>query len=43
MAEEVNGAGGEDVGRASWRALWISAAALLSTLALIGLIFMITW
>ncbi len=27
----------------SWRAVWISAAALLATLALIGLIFMITW
>ncbi len=43
MAEEVNGAGGEEVGHASWRALGISAAALLSTLALIGLILMITW
>ncbi len=42
MAEEVHSAGSDEVGPASWRALWISAAALLSTLALIGLIVMIT-
>ena len=42
MAEEVHGTGGEEVAGSSWRALWISAAALLSTLALIGLIVMIT-
>ncbi len=40
MAEELTG--GEEVGHASWRAVWISALALLSTLALIGLIVMIT-
>jgi signal transduction histidine kinase/ActR/RegA family two-component response regulator len=43
MAEEVHGSSGEEVAGSSWRALWISGAALLSTLALIGLIVMITF
>ena len=32
----------EEGGPHSWRALWVSAGALLATLALIGLIFLIT-
>ncbi|WP_129791735.1 ATP-binding protein [Sphingosinicella sp. CPCC 101087] len=43
MAEEPIAAAGEEGGPPPWRALWVSAAALLATLALIGLIFMITW
>src|SRR3954454_8014486 len=36
-------AGPENGGGASWRALWVSAAALASTLALVALIVLITW
>jgi signal transduction histidine kinase/ActR/RegA family two-component response regulator len=43
MADEAIEAVGEDGGPPPWRALWVSAAALLATLALIALIFMITW
>ena len=42
MAEEVNGVAAEEGGPHSWRALWVSAGALLATLALIALIFLIT-
>src|SRR3954471_10595113 len=42
MADEAIDAA-EDGGPRPWRALWVSAAALLATLALIALIFMITW
>src|SRR3954466_12603427 len=42
MAEAAAEAGTEG-SPASWRALWVSAGALLATLALIGLIVMITW
>jgi len=42
MAEEAIANGGEG-GRQSWRALWVSAAALIATLALIALIFMVTF
>ena len=43
MADEVLENTGEDSGPSPWRALWVSAAALLATLALIALIFTITW
>jgi FtsZ-interacting cell division protein ZipA len=43
MADEVRETARDDGGPAPWRALWVSAAALLATLALIALIFMITW
>ena len=43
MAEEAIEAAAEDGGPPPWRALWVSAAALVATLALIGLIFLITW
>src|SRR6185503_17944217 len=43
MAEEAFARGAEEGGQPSGRVLWISAAALLATLALIGLILMITW
>ena len=43
MAEEPIEAAAEEGGPRPWRALWVSAAALLATLALIGLIFLITW
>ena len=42
MADEAIEAADEG-GPRPWRALWVSAAALLATLALIGLIFMTTW
>ncbi|HYN46180.1 MAG TPA: CHASE3 domain-containing protein, partial [Allosphingosinicella sp.] len=42
MAEEAIANGGEG-GRPSWRALWVSAGALLATLALVALIVMITF
>src|SRR5688572_15950135 len=42
MADEAIEAAAEEGGPRPWRALWVSAAALLATLALIGLIFMIT-
>ena len=42
MADEVREAARDDGGPAPWRALWVSGAALLATLALIVLIFMIT-
>src|SRR5688572_5943184 len=42
MADEAIEAAAEDGGPRPWRALWVSAAALLATLALIALIFMIT-
>ena len=32
----------EEGGPHSWRALWVSAGALLATLALIGLIYLVT-
>jgi len=43
MAEEAIGHAAEEGGRSSGRALWVSAAALLATLALIALIFLIAW
>ena len=43
MADEPIAAAAEEGGPPPWRALWVSAAALLATLALIGLIVMITW
>ena len=43
MADEPIAAAAEDGGPPRWRALWASAAALAATLALIGLIFAITW
>ena len=43
MADEPIEAAAEYGGPRPWRALWVSAAALLATLALIGLIFLITW
>jgi signal transduction histidine kinase/CheY-like chemotaxis protein len=43
MADEAIEAVAEEGGPRPWRALWMSAAALLVTLALIALIFMITW
>src|SRR3954464_7430589 len=42
MAEVAVEAGAEG-GPSSWRALWVSAGALLATLALIALIVIITW
>src|SRR5688572_13479478 len=42
MADEAIEAAAEEGGPRPWRALWVSAAALLATLALIVLIFMIT-
>jgi signal transduction histidine kinase/CheY-like chemotaxis protein len=42
VAEEANGVAAEEGGPHSWRALWVSAGALLATLALMGLIFLIT-
>src|SRR3954467_11627366 len=35
--------GAPEGSRTSWRALWVSAGALLATLALIALILIITW
>ncbi|WP_114953063.1 ATP-binding protein [Sphingosinicella terrae] len=43
MADEPIEAAADYGGPRPWRALWVSAAALLATLALIGLIFLITW
>jgi len=43
MAEVASGAGAEENGPSTGRALWISAGALVATLALIALIFMITY
>ena len=43
MAEEAIASAAEEGGRPSGRALWVSAGALLATLALIALIVMITW
>ena len=43
MADEAIEAPVEEGGLRPWRALWVSAAALLATLALIALIFLITW
>ena len=40
---EVGAEAGIEGNPSTWRALWVSAGALLATLALIGLIFMITW
>jgi signal transduction histidine kinase/ActR/RegA family two-component response regulator len=42
MAEAGTETGAGEGGASSWRALWVSACALLATLALIALIFMIT-
>lgn len=42
MADEATDAAAEEGGPRPWRALWVSAAALVATLALIALIFMIT-
>src|SRR3954464_2180297 len=42
MAEVAVEAGAEG-SPSSWRALWVSAGALLATLTLIGLIVVITW
>ena len=42
MAEEATVSAAEEGGPPSWRALWVSAGALLATLALIALIVMIT-
>jgi len=42
MAEVASEAGAGESGGTSWRALWVSAGALLATLALIALILMIT-
>jgi signal transduction histidine kinase/CheY-like chemotaxis protein len=43
MAEEGIAVAAEEGGQSSWRALWVSAAALVATLALVALIFMITF
>ena len=43
MADEAIGAAVEEGGPPPWRALWVSAGALAATLALIALIFLITW
>src|SRR5687768_17147288 len=43
MADEATEVAPEEGGPSPWRALWVSAAALLATLALIALIFTITW
>ncbi|HKR24949.1 MAG TPA: ATP-binding protein, partial [Allosphingosinicella sp.] len=42
MAEEAGTPAAEENGAPSWRALWVSAAALAATLALIALIVLIT-
>ena len=42
MAEEANGVAAEEGGPHSWRALWVSAGALVATLAFIALIVLIT-
>ena len=42
MAEEAIEAAAEDGGPPTWRALWVSAAALLATVALIVLIMLVT-
>ncbi len=43
MADEGTDTVPEEGGPSIWRAVWVSASALLATLALIALIFMITW
>ncbi|MBX3562812.1 MAG: response regulator [Sphingomonas sp.] len=43
MADEGTEPVPEEGVPSTWRAVWVSAAALLATLALIALIFMITW
>ena len=43
MAEEATEAAAGEGAAGPWRALWVSAAALLAALALIALIFAITW
>src|SRR5687767_4735300 len=43
MADEATEIAAEEGGPRPWRALWVSAAALLAMLALLGLIFMTTW
>jgi signal transduction histidine kinase/ActR/RegA family two-component response regulator len=43
MAEEGIAAAAEEGAQSSWRALWVSAGALVATLALLALIFMITF
>ena len=43
MADEGTDTVPEEGVPSTWRAVWVSAAALLATLALIVLIFMITW
>jgi signal transduction histidine kinase/ActR/RegA family two-component response regulator len=43
MADEGFDTVPEEGGPSTWRAVWVSAGALLATLALIALIFMITW
>ncbi|HWT11351.1 MAG TPA: CHASE3 domain-containing protein, partial [Allosphingosinicella sp.] len=43
MADEAIEAAADEGGPPPWRALWISAGALVATLALIALIFTITW
>ena len=43
MAAEPIVPGDEENGPSSWRVIWVSAGALAATLALIALIFMITW
>jgi signal transduction histidine kinase/ActR/RegA family two-component response regulator len=43
MADEANEAPTDEGGPGPWRALWVSAAALLAALALIALILTITW
>ena len=43
MAEAAIGGRAEESGPSSGRALWVSAGALLATLALIALIVMITF
>src|SRR5687768_17764069 len=42
MADEAIEAAAEEGAPRPWRALWVSAAALMATLALIALIFMVT-
>src|SRR6186997_3588406 len=43
MAEVATETGPGEGGASSWRALWVSALALLATVALVALIVMITW
>src|ERR1044072_8514172 len=43
MAEVGTDNGAGEGGASSWRALWVSAGALVATLALVALIVMITW